>query len=77
MRVQVTTPFHGKEEERLLRVGQIITVTQDRGERMIARGLGIIAPDLPEPKPKAKKRKKAKKPAEDKAQRPTEDKTER
>lgn len=63
MKVKITTPFYGTQEGRWLRRGEVLTVSKQHGEQMVARGLA-----------KPVRSRKRKQPAEDKAARPSENK---
>ncbi len=71
MRVKVTSHFRDKLTREHYEVGEIVTLPEDRALDAVNKGCAEI---VPEPKPKAKKRRKAKKAPQDKALRATENK---
>lgn len=69
MKVRVLRPFRGIEEGRILKLGEVLTVSEERGLLMVKRGLAEAVEGKPRGRPR-----KGKRLAEDKALRPSEDK---
>ena len=61
MKVKIIRPFFGSQEARWLQRGEILAVSDERGEQMVKKGLAILVY-------------KRKEPSEDKALRPSENK---
>jgi len=69
MKVKVLRAFRGLEEGRILKLDEVLTVSEERGLLIIKRGLAEAIIEKPRGRPR-----KRKEPAEDKALRPSEDK---
>jgi len=66
MRVRVTARFKDRKAGGYHDAGDVLTVTKERGEELVAAGVAEAV--------KSRKSRKRKKPGEDKARRPSEDK---